>query len=169
MPANWTIKHSPRSRSEPSTVFKAVKVRNRCLKSSAYPDPPFTIGSPSTAIYFGDEAGTRSDYHSGTTWGVRGKIPIVSSAGTRFSPNLISAVIRPYSPELNPDEYVWNDLKNQSFGKTPHSSSQQMNKTALSHKRIIQKTPSLVISFFRALSTIYASWRIYYYALPNYT
>jgi len=28
-------------------------------------------------IYFGDEAGVRSDHHAGTTWAVRGKTPIV--------------------------------------------------------------------------------------------
>jgi transposase len=43
-------------------------------------------------IYFGDEAGVRSDFHSGTTWGQRGKTPIVSSTGARFGANMISAV-----------------------------------------------------------------------------
>jgi len=28
-------------------------------------------------IYFGDEAGVRSDCHAGTTWGVKGKTPVV--------------------------------------------------------------------------------------------
>lgn len=133
-------------------------------------------------IFFGDEAGVRSDFHSGTTWGIRGKTPIVSSTGARFSLNMISAVNRlgqlrfmvtkksvgakvlieflkrlihgskrkiflivdrhpahraklvkeyldtvsdrlrmyylpPYAPELNPDEYVWNDLKNNAIGR----------------------------------------------------
>lgn len=43
-------------------------------------------------IYFGDEAGVRSDHHSGTTWGVRGKTPVVSTTGARFGFNMISAV-----------------------------------------------------------------------------
>lgn len=43
-------------------------------------------------IYFADEASIRSDYHSGTTWAVRGKTPIVRSTGQRFSCNMISAV-----------------------------------------------------------------------------
>jgi hypothetical protein len=43
-------------------------------------------------IYFGDEAGVRSDYHSGTTWAKRGKTPIVSTTGARFGLNLISAI-----------------------------------------------------------------------------
>ena len=32
-------------------------------------------------IFFADEAGVRSDYHSGTTWGQRGRTPVVSSTG----------------------------------------------------------------------------------------
>ena len=43
-------------------------------------------------IYFGDEAGVRSDFHSGTTWGPRGETPVVSSTGARFGINLISAI-----------------------------------------------------------------------------
>ncbi len=43
-------------------------------------------------IYFGDEAGVRSDYHSGTTWAPRGQTPVVESTGDRFGLNLISAI-----------------------------------------------------------------------------
>lgn len=133
-------------------------------------------------IFFGDEAGVRSDHHSGTTWAPRGKTPVVSSTGARFGLNLISAVsaqgefrfmithgrvgarvfidfikrlihnapgpiflivdghpahkaiivkkfvesskdkfrlffLPAYSPELNPDERVWNDLKNSAIGR----------------------------------------------------
>lgn len=43
-------------------------------------------------IFFGDEAGVRSDHHAGTTWAVKGKTPGVSSTGARFGLNMISAV-----------------------------------------------------------------------------
>ena len=43
-------------------------------------------------IFFGDEAGIRSDFHSGRTWAIRGKTPIVSTTGDRFGFNMISAV-----------------------------------------------------------------------------
>jgi len=43
-------------------------------------------------IYFGDEAGVRSDYHSGTRWGAKGRTPVVLSTGQRNSVNMISAV-----------------------------------------------------------------------------
>ena len=43
-------------------------------------------------IYFGDEAGLRSDYHSGTTWSIKGKTPEVKGTGRRFSLNMMSAI-----------------------------------------------------------------------------
>ena len=43
-------------------------------------------------IFFGDEAGVRSDFHSGKTWAVRGRTPIVSTTGARFGCNMISAI-----------------------------------------------------------------------------
>lgn len=172
-------------------------------------------------IYFGDEAGVRSDFHSGTTWGKRGLTPIVSSTGARFGANLISAVstrgllrfmitrgrvnagvfiaflkrllvnasrpvflivdghpthkaklvrsfvdsqkgklelfyLPPYSPELNPDEYVWNDLKNRCLGRKLITSPKQLKLEALRHLRKLQKMPGLVKSFFLAPTTRYA-------------
>lgn len=43
-------------------------------------------------IYFGDEASVRSDYHSGTTWALKGQTPVVQTTGARFSVNMISAI-----------------------------------------------------------------------------
>jgi len=43
-------------------------------------------------VYFGDEAGIRSDYHAGTTWAPVGKTPIVKATGARHSLNMMSAV-----------------------------------------------------------------------------
>ena len=43
-------------------------------------------------IFVGDEAGVRSDHHSGTTWAVKGKTPVVSSTGARFGFDLIPTV-----------------------------------------------------------------------------
>lgn len=43
-------------------------------------------------IYFENEAGIRSDHHFGTTWGLKGATPIVSTTGARFSVNMISAI-----------------------------------------------------------------------------
>ena len=43
-------------------------------------------------IYFADEAGIRSDYHTGTTWAPIGETPVVAVTGSRFSFNMLSAV-----------------------------------------------------------------------------
>ena len=173
-------------------------------------------------IFFGDEAGVRSDHHAGTTWAVKGKTPVVSSTGARFGLNLISAVsaqgefrfmtvkgrvgavqfidfikrllhgsqrtvflivdghpahkakmvarfietvkdrfqlsiLPPYSPELNPDERVWNDLKNNAVGKQAITPPQQLHKAVISHLRFIQKTPKRVRSYYNNETTKYAA------------
>ena len=43
-------------------------------------------------IFFADESSIRSDYHAGTTWGQRGKTPVVGMTGTRYRLNMLSAV-----------------------------------------------------------------------------
>jgi transposase len=173
-------------------------------------------------IFFGDEAGVRSDHHAGTTWGARGKTPVVSSTGARFGLNLISAVssqgefrfmtvkgrvgaaqfiefikrllhgidrmvflivdghpthkaksvtrfvrrmkdrfrlffLPPYSPELNPDEGVWNDLKNNAIGRQCITSPDRLQGAVISHLRYIQKSPGRVCSYFNHDTTKYAA------------
>lgn len=43
-------------------------------------------------IWFGDESGVRSDYHSGTTWSPKGTTPVVRKTGQRFKFNLLSII-----------------------------------------------------------------------------
>jgi len=172
-------------------------------------------------IWFADEAGVRSDSHSGTTWAPKGQTPEVSTTGARFGINVISAVsprgnmrfmcvegrvnaglfieflkrlihnapkkvflivdghpshkakkvqrfvdsvsdqlelhfLPPYSPDLNPDELVWNDLKNNAVRRTPFSDKEDMKKVITSFLRSIQKMPERIRSYFRAPSTTYA-------------
>jgi transposase len=173
-------------------------------------------------IFFGDEAGIRSDHHAGTTWATRGETPVVSSTGARFGLNLISAVsaqgefrfmvlrgrvgagsfiefirrllhgipyrvflivdghpahkakavthfietvknrfrlffLPPYSPELNPDEGVWSDLKNNAIGRQPLHSREHLHGAFISHLRSIQKSPDRVFSYFNHETTKYAA------------
>ena len=173
-------------------------------------------------IFFGDEAGVRSDSHWGTTWGRRGRTPVVSGTGARFGANLISAIsargqlrfmvtpgrvtapvfigflrrlmvnatspiflivdghpvhraksvrrfveeqegklelhyLTPYSPELNPDELVWNNLKNQALGRKLITSRESLRAMTLSHLRRMQRLPALIQSFFLAPSTCYTN------------
>ena len=50
-----------------------------------YPNIRKLANEEGAQIYFGDESGFRSDYHSGTTWAPKGKTPEVRSTGKRFS------------------------------------------------------------------------------------
>ena len=173
-------------------------------------------------IFFGDEAGIRSDHHAGTTWSQKGKTPIITSTGARFGLNMISAVsaqgefrfmvvkgrvkaaqfiefiqrllqgvpqrvflivdghpvhkakmvsrfietvkdrfqmflLPPYSPELNPDERVGNDLKNNSIGQQVITNPQQLHRAVISHLRFIQKSPQRVRSYYHCETTKYAA------------
>jgi transposase len=173
-------------------------------------------------IYFGDEAGVRSDYHSGTTWAPKGQTPVIRTTGSRLSLNLVSAVsakgsmrfmtvngkmtadrfieflerllknqstpvflivdghpvhrsarvrtfvestdgrlklfhLPAYSPELNPDEQVWNQLKNHRIGKMFIKSLDDMVQKVGSAMRSIQRSPSLIRSFFQHRECRYAA------------
>jgi transposase len=173
-------------------------------------------------IFFGDEAGIRSDFHTGKTWAVRGKTPIIKTTGARFSCNMISAVsprgamrfmliegkfnndsfidflkrlihnwphpvflivdghpvhksvavskfvaategrlhlfyLPPYSPELNPDEQVWNHVKYNGVGREPIAGPDHLKHLVISRLMKIQKLPSLVCSFFKLPDTAYAA------------
>lgn len=173
-------------------------------------------------IYFGDEAGIRSDFHAGTTWAPKGETPTVLSNGQRFGLNIISAVssrgemrfmivdstvktrefitflsrllvgakrkiflivdghpahrskkvkeyvastngklglfyLPGYSPELNPDEFVWNDLKNQVIGRKFISTKDDLKSMILGGMRSMQKNPKKIKSYFQAKHTQYAA------------
>lgn len=64
----------------------------RVWKTETYPAIRAEAAQVGATIYFGDEAGVRSDYHCGTTWAPIGQTPVVNSTGARYSVNLISAV-----------------------------------------------------------------------------
>ena len=173
-------------------------------------------------IFFEDESGVRSDFHSGTTWAPRGKTPVVRVTGERFSLNMISAIsprgslrfmvvrggvgarvfidflkrlmqgrrrpvflivdghpahrakivrtyveslggklrlffLPPYSPELNPDELVWNDVKNNGVARALIAKPADLKKAVIGRLRYLQKTPEHVRSFFHAPETKYAA------------
>lgn len=173
-------------------------------------------------IFFGDEAGIRSDYHSGTTWAPKGKTPVVETTGARFGLNMISAisakgqlrfmtvegtlaagtfirflerlidnqkrpvflivdghpvhkgkkvkefvesthgrlrlfVLPPYSPDLNPDELVWNHVKRHKVARTPVAGPDDLKRRVVSALRSLQKFPAKVRGFFQAPSVRYAA------------
>ena len=173
-------------------------------------------------IWFGDESGLRSDYHAGTTWGMKGRTPVVRTTGTRYRLNLLSAVNRlgnmrfmiekgklkaevvcrfldrlmegslqpiflvldghpmhksrklaakvrsykgrlrlyrlpPYSPELNPSEEVWREVKSHRVGRAGVFSFANMKLEAQSAMHHLAHRPDKIRAFFHTKSTSYAA------------
>jgi transposase len=53
-----------------------------------------------------------------------------------------------YSPELNPDEWVWNNVKNTRLGRVVSRDKNDLKSKAIGALRRLQKTPALIRSFF---------------------
>lgn len=182
-------------------------------KDEEFPAIRAAAKTTGATIYFADEAGIRSDYHSGTTWAPVGRTPVVPNTGARFSINMLSAVsaqgalrfmvhegtvnadvfidfckrllrdtdgpvylvvdghpahrakattkfvastdgrltlffLPGYSPELNPDEWVWKNVKHDRIGKTGVTSKADLKTKAIGALRRLQKLPALVRAFF---------------------
>jgi transposase len=165
-------------------------------------------------VFFCDEAGIRTDYHSGTTWAPVGQTPIVRGTGNRESINMISAIsmrgkihfsfvdgninavsfidylkklmhdipgpifliadghgahtakitqefvagtegrlnlffLPPYSPELNPDEWVWKNVKHDWIGKMASRNAAEMRNGITKAVSRLQSAAQFVLSFFR--------------------
>ena len=190
--------------------------------SEEYPKIRAAAKAAKADIFFEDESGVRSDFHSGTTWAIKGKTPVVRVTGQRFGLNMISAISpdgqlrfmvvegsvnsdvfieflkrlvyrrrRPiflivdghpthrskkvknyiaslggklqlfflpaYSPELNPDEQVWNDVKNNGVARTVIYSRSDLKEAVVSRLRHLQKRPDKVSGFFRHPDCSYAA------------
>ena len=68
---------------------------------------------------------------------------------------VMMAFLPAYSPELNPDEQVWNHAK-ADVGKRSIQSKDDMERVILSAMRTIQNKIDLVKSFFQLPDTLYA-------------
>ena len=62
-----------------------------------------------------------------------------------------------YSPELNPDELVWNHLKTHGTRKRLLQTPAELRRYVLSHLRSLQRTPARVRGFFGKPSLLYIS------------
>jgi len=173
-------------------------------------------------IWFADESGLRSDYHAGTTWGAKGKTPVVRSTGARHRLNLLSVVNRRgrmrfmiekggvngevmcrfldrlmigssrpvfliwdghpthksnevsakirsykgklrvyllpgYSPELNPGEGVWREVKAHRLGRAGVFTFADMKSKALGALRHLAHRPDKIRKLFCTSTTCYAA------------
>jgi hypothetical protein len=58
-----------------------------------------------------------------------------------------SHLIRPYSPELNPDEYLNRGLKARVHSGQPARSEAQLTRKGISHLRMLQKRSHRVAKY----------------------
>lgn len=63
----------------------------------------------------------------------------------------------PYSPELNPDECAWNDLKNNAIGRKHITDPDSLKAEVIRFFRYLQKTPARVMGYFNTATTRYAA------------
>lgn len=62
-----------------------------------------------------------------------------------------------YAPELNPDEFVWNYLKNEGVSKKPLKKNESLKSRVTADLASIKNRPALVRSFFKAPSVAYTN------------
>jgi transposase len=61
------------------------------------------------------------------------------------------------TPEMNPDEQGWNEIKNHRIGKQPVENKNDLKKRLYSALRSVQKNTGRILSFFQLPATQYAS------------
>ncbi len=64
--------------------------------------------------------------------------------------------IPPYSPDLNPDEFVWQHAKTNGVSKKPLKQNESLKERVQADMAAIKTNPKLVKSFFCAPSVVYA-------------
>ena len=99
----------------------------------------------------------------------RGKVLLVVDGHPAHKANLIKKYIAalegrlelhflpPYSPDLNPDEFVWNYMKGTGVSKKPLKKNESLRERVEQDLKAIYEDKSLVASFFLAESVVYAS------------
>ncbi|WP_326829862.1 IS630 family transposase [Streptosporangium sp. NBC_01810] len=187
--------------------------RVRQWKEEEYPKIRAMAITAGASVFFADEAGVRTDYHSGTTWAPVGNTPIVIGTGSRVSANMFSAVntqgklyfsffegnlnaevfieclkkllddipgkifliidgapahrsnaakefakstkgrlklffLPPYSPELNPDEWVWKNIKHDHVGRMAARTKDELKKGIEKAVARMRNLPEIVRGFF---------------------
>jgi hypothetical protein len=173
-------------------------------------------------IHWGDEMGLRSDHQAGTSYGKRGKTPVIPGTGQRFGCNMVSTVTNQgkltfmvfqerftrtvflrflgrlvrqsekkvylivdghpvhrskavrdwvdqnrerislyqlpgYSPDLNPDELLNNEIKPNALGRQSTVDREEMVAGVRGYLRSRQKTSEVVMRYFQHPSVAYAA------------
>ncbi len=198
-------------------AWQADPEKVQAWKDTEFPAIRARAKQAQMTVYFGDEAGIRSDYHAGTTWARVGRTPVVKATGARHSLNMISAVtaqgllryttftgsltgpvfidfckklladtekatgrgvvlivdghpvhkakkvkawvastqgrfelivLPAYSPQLNPDEWVWKNVKHDRVGRTSPKTREEFIALVRAALRRLQRRPDLIRGFF---------------------
>jgi transposase len=173
-------------------------------------------------IHWGDQMGLRSDHQTGTSYGRRGRTPVIPGTGQRFRCNMMSTItnrgqlcfmvfaqnfnaavfikfarrlvrlrkrkvllildrhsvhrsaeakrwlaryatrlevffLPSYSPDLNPDEFLNQDVKSNALGRQRPARRDEMIANLRSYLRSTQHQPAIVTSYFHAESVRYAA------------
>jgi transposase len=173
-------------------------------------------------IHWGDQMGLRADHQTGTSYGRRGRTPVVRGTGQRFRCNMMSTItnrgelsfmvfkenfngavflkfarrllrlrqrkvllivdrhpvhlsgevkrwlkhhvarlemflLPGYSPDLNPDEFLNQDVKSNALGRQRPATRSAMMEDVRSYLRSTQRQPEIVKSYFQADSVRYAA------------
>lgn len=173
-------------------------------------------------IHWGDQMGLRSDHQTGTSYGRRGRTPVIPGTGQRFRCNMMSTLtnrgelsfmvfpenftarvfikfvrrllrlrgrkvllivdrhpvhrcaevrrwlarhagriewffLPGYSPDLNPDEFLNQDVKSNALGRRRPASRAEMIHAVRGYLRRTQRQPEIVKSYFHAESVRYAA------------
>jgi transposase len=193
----------------------------RWLKES-YPQIKALARREKAEIHWGDETGMRSDHQAGTSWGPRGRTPVIPGTGKRFRTNMISSLtnrgrlafkifrgkfhagifldftqrliryrrrriflivdshpvhvsaavtnwvkrhrqkmklifLPTYSPALNPDEMVNQDVKANAVGRKRPYNLEEMEQNIAQHLTQRQRHPEIVKRYFHNPSVVYAA------------
>jgi transposase len=73
----------------------------------------------------------------------------------------------PYSPQLNPAEYLNCDVKQGVHSKPPSRNQSQLQQRALSHLRKLQKLPQRIMKYFEHPFIAYAAYKMPAQLLPG--
>ena len=75
----------------------------------------------------------------------------------RHAPQIRLFFLPPYSPELNPDEYLNGDLKQRVHTGLPPRDAAELKRQTLAQLRRIQRSPSRVRAYFEHPAIQYAA------------
>lgn len=223
----WTIGRYLKSWgfSPQKPVYKAYEQKSPEVKQwlkKEYPAIKERAVEENAEIHWADEMGMRSDHQAGTTWGKKGKTPVVIRTGKRFRLNMISSLtnrgklefmvfkegftggvfieflerlikynrkkvfvivdghsvhkskmvkqwlekkkdrieiffLPAYSPELNPDELVNQDVKTNAVGKHRTLNADQLKDRVENYLIRRKANPNQVKKYFHGKHVQYAA------------